>query len=177
MKLTRTLLLTLVFAFSVATSASAVERPSHGTGAACDGFSWPVSNERAWFAARNLRHSASGVRLSRIDRAVELTLKPSDKVQFFLPPQKTPRHGSYSGDVTFFGVPRVGLYQVTISRNAEIDVFENGAPLSAVASSQATSCRGVRRSERYALAPGDLILVQISDARRPSIKVAFAQAP
>ena len=117
------------------------------------------------------------MRLSRIDRAVDLTLEPSDKVHFFLPPETTPRPGSYSGEVTFFGVPRPGLYQVSISRNASIDLFENGARLAAVASSQAPNCRGVRRSERFALAPGDLVLVQISGARKPSIKVAFEQAP
>ncbi len=65
---------------------------------------------------------------------------------------------------------------MTISRNAEIEVFENGARLAAITSSHATDCRGVRRSERFALAPGDLVLVQISGARKPSIKVAFEQA-
>ena len=66
---------------------------------------------------------------------------------------------------------------MTISRNASIDVFENGARLAAVASSEAPDCGEVRRSERFALAPGDLVLVQISGAPTPSIKVAFAQAP
>ncbi len=170
-------LLTLVFAFGLATMARATDQTSHEKAAACDGFAWPVSNERAWFAAKTLRRGASGVRLARIDRAVDLRLEPSDKVRFFLPPQKSPRPGGYSGEVTFFGVPRPGLYQVTISRNASIDVFENGARLAAVATSEAPNCRDVRRSERFALAPGDLVLVQISGARTPSMKVAFAQAP
>ncbi len=177
MKFTPTPLLTVVFSFGLATSVGAVDQASHEKASACNGFSWSVSNERAWFAAETLRHSASGVRLSRIDRAVELTLEPSDKVKFFLPPQKTPRPDSYSGDVTFFGVPRPGLYQVTISLNASIDVFENGNRLAAVASNEAPDCPDVRRSERFALAPGDLVLVQISGARTPSIKVAFALAP
>ena len=177
MKASSRALLTLSVAFGLATSAGAAAQVPHGNAAACDGFPWPVSNERAWFAAEDLTHSASGARLSRIDGAVELTLEPSAKVQFFLPPQETPRPDSYSGEITFFGVPRPGLYQVSISRNASIDVFENGKRLAAVASRHAPNCRDVRRSERFALAPGDLVLVQISGARTPSIKVAFEQAP
>jgi len=66
---------------------------------------------------------------------------------------------------------------VTISRNAGIDVFENGMRLKAVAAAEASDCRGVRKSERFALAPGDLVLVQVSGEKAPSIKVAFEQAP
>lgn len=118
----------------------------------------------------------TGARLARIDRAVELTLEPTRSVHFFLPPEETPRQDSYSGRVAFFGVPHSGLYQVTISHNAMIDVFENGMRLTPVASSEAKGCGAVRKSERFALAPGDLVLVQISGAPEPSIKVAFEEA-
>ena len=66
----------------------------------------------------------------------------------FLPPATKPRQNSYSGDITFFGVPHPGVYQVTTSRDASIDVFENGMRLKPVASSEAKDCHGVRRSER-----------------------------
>jgi hypothetical protein len=78
--------------------------------------------------------------------------------------------------MAFFGVPHPGLYQVTISRNAAIDVFENGMRLAPVASSEAKDCQGVRKSERFALAPGDLVLVQVSGVLTSSIKVAFEEA-
>jgi hypothetical protein len=144
--------------------------------AGCDAFRWTVANERAWFTGKNLRQSASGVRLSRIDRAVELTLKHTKSIQFFLPPMKAPDPDSYSGEVTFFGVPRPGVYQVTISQDAAVDVFENGRRLVALAMSEAKGCEGVRKSERFALAPGDLVLIQVSGATEPLIKVAFAEA-
>ncbi len=147
-----------------------------GTGEGCDAFAWPVVEERNWFADQNLRRRPTGARLSRIDRAVELTLEPTQSVHFFLPPEKAPRQDSYSGDVAFFGVPHTGLYQVTISRDAAIDVFENGVRITPVASSEAKDCRGVRKTERFALAPGDLVLVQVSGALEPSIKVAFEEA-
>lgn len=173
-----------VFAFAVAASsrfAAAGEAEPRASSAAsargCDAFAWPVSNEQAWFADKNLRHSASGVRLSRIDRAVELKLAPMKSIQFFLPPEHVPPPDSYGGEVTFFGVPHPGIYQVTVSRDVWIDVFENGTRLPAVGSSEARGCDGVRKSMRFALAPGDLVLVQISGASQPSIKVAFEEAP
>jgi len=143
----------------------------------CGAFAWPVSNEREWFADENLRRGASGLRLSRIDRAVELDLQPTRSIQFFLPPRLPPRPDTYSGEVTFFGVPHPGVYQVSISRDASIDVFENGTRLAPVASTEAKDCDGVRKSARFALAPGDLVLVEVSGAAEPSIKVAFEEAP
>lgn len=74
-------------------------------------------------------------------------------------------------------MPHPGIYQVTISHNAAIDVFENGRRLAAVGAGEAKGCDGVRKSERFALTPGDLVLVQVSGASEPSIKVAFEEAP
>ena len=180
MKPTLTALLALGLAGSLAeglaTRAGALESIEPQTGEGCGAFAWPVNEERAWFADQNLRRAPTGTRLSRIDRAIELTLEPTRSVHFFLPPEKTPRRDSYSGDVAFFGVPHPGFYQVTISREASIDVFENGMRLTPVASSEAKDCRSVRKSERIALAPGNLVLVQVSGAPEPSIKVAFEEA-
>jgi hypothetical protein len=157
-------------------TAAAPKTTPRGTREGCGAFAWPVSDDRAWFADDRLRRRPTGVRLSRIDRAVELTLEPTKKVHFFLPPEAKPRQNTYSGDMAFFGVPHPGLYQVTISRNAAIDVFENGMRLAPVASSEAKDCQGVRKSERFALAPGDLVLVQVSGVLTSSIKVAFEEA-
>jgi hypothetical protein len=166
------------FAFASAGDAEPLDQPSSGRSASgCDAFAWPVSNERAWFANGKLRRSVSGARLSRIDRAVELTLMPTKSIQFFLPPEQVPPPDSYSGEVTFFGVPHPGIYQVTVSRDAWIEMFENGRRLPFVGASEAKDCDGVRKSERFALAPGDLVLVQISGASQPSIEVAFEKAP
>jgi len=144
--------------------------------AACDRFTWPVKNERAWFADKRLARRPSGARLKRIDRAVELSLERSDEVKFFLPPGVKPKPHSFSGEVTFFGVPRPGIYQVTLSAEASIDVFENGIRLNAIGYTSASNCPGVFESLRYNLAPGDLVLVQITNATTNSIKVAFEEA-
>ncbi len=151
--------------------------PADQTASGCDSFAWSIAREQAWFRDANLARRASGARLSRIDRAVELALLPTRKVRFFMPPERLPNPGGYSGEVTFFGVPRPATYQVTLSNEAWIEVFENGVRLRPIASTDAKGCSGVRKSVRFALAPGDLVLVQLSDAAKDSIKVAFAEAP
>jgi hypothetical protein len=144
--------------------------------AACNKFSWSVDNERAWFADKGLARRASGSRLKRIDRAVELSLESSDRAEFFLPPEVRPKPHSFSGAVTFFGVPRAGIYQVTLSAEASIDVFENGVRLKTIGYTSADNCPSIFESARYALAPGALVLVQITNASTNSIKVAFEEA-
>jgi hypothetical protein len=143
----------------------------------CGAMGWSVKNEQSWFADKNLPRRASGARLKRIDRAVDLELKPLKQATFFLPPKKKPKDGSYAGVVTFFGVPKPGLYQVTLSEPAEIDVFENGARIEPQARASAPNCENAVASARYALQTGDLVLVQISGAASKSIKVAFEAAP
>ena len=142
----------------------------------CAAFAWPLERERDWFRDSKLPHRVSGARLRRIDRAVELALRPTGKIEFFLPPERPVNKNGYSGEVTFFGVPHPGLYQVTLSDDADIDVFENGTRLKTTVDTRGNDCPGVRSSSRYNLAPGDLVLVEISNASASSIKVAFAEA-
>ena len=54
MKFALTPLQTLALAFGLATSARATDQTSHEKAAACDGFAWSVSSERAWFGAKTL---------------------------------------------------------------------------------------------------------------------------
>ena len=106
---------------------------------------------------------------------VTLDLQPTSKMKFFLPPQRNPKADSFSGDVTFFGVPEPGQYQVTVSEQASIDVFENGARLKPIASTRVRDCAGLAKSMRFDLAPGDLVLVQVTGAPSSTIKVAFTE--
>ena len=143
----------------------------------CAALGWSVKKEQGWFADKKLPQRASGARLRRIDRAVTLNLKPLKQVQFFLPPAKPAKAGSEAGEVTFFGVPRPGIYQVTLSAAADIDVFENGVRIKPITLAHAPNCPDASVSGRYALQTGDLVLVQISNAAANTIKVAFERAP
>ncbi len=142
----------------------------------CDKIGWSVKREQNWFADKNLPHRPSGERMRRIDRAVDLTLKPLKDVQFFLPPSIPPQAKSYAGEITFFGVPKPGVYEVTLSQTGHVDVFENGTRIKALATSNAPHCEDARVSARYDLGTGDLVLVQVTDVATTTIKVAFAAA-
>ncbi len=144
----------------------------------CAAIGWSVKKEQGWFADKQLPKRASGgARLRRIDRAVDLELKPLKQALFFLPPVKKPKSGTYAGTIAFFGVPRPGVYQVTLSQVADVDVFENGMRIKPINLADASHCSDARVSGRYALQTGDLVLVQISNAASSSIKVAFELAP
>ena len=166
----------LFFAAARPDFASAQAAGQDDATAGCDRLSWSVASEREWFSGPKLTHRVSGARLRKIDRAVELALEPTGDTHLFLPPERPPSPNSYSGEVTFFGVPKPGLYQVTVADDAGIDVFENGARLKRVAQTSAENCRGIRRSARFVLVPGDLVLVELTGAAKTSIKVAFAEA-
>jgi len=161
---------------AVARLASAEGAGQGDATAGCDRLSWSLASEREWFSDPKLARRVSGARLRKIDRAVELALQPTRETHFFLPPERQPSPNSYSGEVAFFGVPKPGLYQVTVSDVASIDVFENGARLKRVAQMRVENCPGIGRSARFDLAPGDLVLVELTDAAKNSIKVAFAEA-
>ena len=145
-------------------------------GLECSEIAWPVGKDREAFSSTELPKRSSGARLRRIDRAVELSLKAPDQVEMFMRPAVALDKQRFSGAVTFFGVPRPGLYQVTLSDPAEVEVFENGMRLKPLNSVRAQNCPGVAQSARYQLAPGDLVLVEIINASQSTIKVAFDQA-
>jgi hypothetical protein len=159
-----------VVSFVIVTTSALPARADDG----CAALGWSVQREKAWFADPKLTHRTSGARLRRIDRAVTLTLEPVKGVNFFLPPAIAPDPGSYAGEVTFFGVPKPGLYEVTLSEGSHIDVFENGMRIKPAAMSSAPHCADARVSGRFDLGEGDLVLVQVTDVASKSIKVAFA---
>ena len=64
---------------------------------------------------------------------------------------------------------------MTLSENADVDLFENGARIQAGEMARAPKCPGVKVGARFALAPGDLVLLQISNAPDPMIRASFAE--
>jgi len=156
------------FALSVSGAIGALPALAASGNSECGEIAGPVG--------KDLPQRSSGARLRRIDRAVELSLKAPDQVEMFMRPAVALDKQRFSGAVTFFGVPRPGLYQVTLSDPAEVEVFENGMRLKPLNSVRAQNCPGVAQSARYQLAPGDLVLVEIINASQSTIKVAFDQA-
>ncbi len=148
---------------------------TNGGQAACDHFAWSIAREKSWFAGQ-LPPAHSGERVVKSDEGMLLALKPSKRFHFFLAPERPPKPDSYSGNFVIFGVATPGLYQITLSAEAWIDVFENGARLRSVAHTGQKDCSGVRKSVRFELTPGAPITIQISNSAKDRIKVAIAPA-
>lgn len=143
--------------------------------AACAHFAWPIARERAWFAAK-LGATPSGTRIVDTDEAILLELKPTKSFQFILTPERAPRPESFTGDVIIAGVAAPGVYQITLSDEAWIDVFENDARMKSTAFTGQKDCPGVRKSVRFELTPGAPVTVLISNSQKNSIRLAIAPA-
>jgi len=143
--------------------------------AACSRFAWAVTREKSWFAAK-LPTAHSGERVAKSDEGILLALKPTKTFNFFLAPERKPSPDSYSGNFVIFGVAAPGLYQITLSEDASVDVFENGVRLKSTAFTGDKDCPGLRKSVRFELTPGAPITIQISNSPKDQIKVAIAPA-
>jgi hypothetical protein len=156
--------------------AFADDAPSKPDGqSACDQFAWPIKREKTWFAGK-LPAAHSGERFAMSDEGLLLMLKPTKSFDFFLPPERPPKPDSYSGNIVIFGVMKPGVYQVTLSDEAWIDLFQNGFRLKSIAFTGQKDCPDVRKSVRFELTPGAQITIQVSNAPKDQVKFAIAPA-
>jgi hypothetical protein len=143
---------------------------------ACEQFDWPVKREQALFGASGLRPAASGAKLDSIGSGFALELQPHASVAFILPPERQPKSAdSFAGVISFANVPKAGLYQVTLSAEAWIDVIQYGQALKSKAFSGKRGCADVRKSVRFELKPGALT-IQLSGVPEKTIKLAVLPA-
>lgn len=137
----------------------------------CAGFAWPVTREQAWFAASPAL-VAEGSTLAVGAASVEL--RPQSEIAFTVPPERPAKEASPRGAVLRLSLP-AGLYQITLSDNAWIDVVQDGTRLAAAGFSGRTDCPGVRKSVRFRLAERPAVL-QLSGVAVERMLVAVAPA-
>src|SRR6476660_3145353 len=103
----------------------------------CEKFAWSLARERAWFAASDKITVASGNTLAALPKqAVVIHLKPQNEASFDLPPERKPKSDrGFGGIVRFPGIGRPGIYQVTLSEEAWVDVVQDGRYARSVGSS------------------------------------------
>ena len=155
-------------------STSTIEaRAQDATG--CDKFKWSVAHERAWFAA-GAKQVAAGADIPIAEQAYALALSPEESAGFVAPPERAPKPGTFGGIVKIAALPKGGVYDVTLSDEAWIDVVQNGAAVKSSDFSGQKNCAGVRKSVRFNLAAG-AATVQISNVQSASIQLAIAPAP
>lgn len=166
----------LVLASGAGLSADRVWAQQDADPAACTTFDWPILREQAWFEAPSLPRLDSGATLSAEMPGAVLALKPVAGADLPLTPSREPKPGTFGGSLRIPPVVTPGLYQVTLSDNAWIDVSQDGATTrKPVASTMRPGCPGVSKSVRFQFGTTP-ILVVVSGAKSDSIKIAVAPA-
>jgi len=140
---------------------------------ACDKFKWSLAREQAWFAT-SPKPVESGPSIALAPASYELALVLDSAARFPIAPERAPKPNTYDGLVNLVDVPD-GVYQITLSDEAWIDVAQNGALVKSQDFSGRKDCPGIRKSVRFDLKAGPAI-VEISDAPRSNIRLAIAPA-
>ena len=139
----------------------------------CGKFKWSIERERALFATP--KPLAADGALDIGSAAYHVSLADGDKLAFPAPPERAPKAGTH-GAVLSFKVATEGFYDVTLSDEGWIDVVDHGQRIASTDFSGQKACAGVRKSVRFSLKPGELV-VQLSNIEPDAINIAIAPAP
>jgi len=151
--------------------AFAAEEPS-----GCDKFKWPVDRERAALTAPDRAKLASGSEQAALPSSgVTLALVAPQDAKLPSPPERAPKDGTFAGFASFRTAPKAGLYTISLSAGAWVDVVQDGHFLKPVAFSGATDCDGIRKTMKYELSAQPFTL-QISGAKDNSLSIAILPA-
>ena len=146
----------------------AVEEPS-----GCDKFKWNIDHERAALTASDRAKLASGSEISAMpSRGVILTLVAPADAELPTPPGRAPKDGTFAGFASFKTAPKAGVYTISLSAGAWIDVVQDGHFLKPKGFSGATDCEGIRKTMKYELSANPFVL-QISGSKDNSIAIAI----
>jgi hypothetical protein len=154
-------------ALFVGAPAFAADEPS-----GCDKFKWPIEREHAALTAPDRAKLASGVELPTLPAdGVTLALVAPTDAKLPTPPERSPKEGTFAGFVRVKTLPNAGLYTISLSSGAWVDVVQNGSFLKPTAHSGATDCDGIRKTMKYELTASPFVL-QISGTKEDSISAA-----
>ncbi len=134
----------------------------------CDKFKWPIAREQAALATAD-RNSIAQDGVLASGTAALVHLAPIENIHFAQSPQRAPAPGAY-GVVLKLPAPAAGVYTVSLSAGAWIDVIQNGATVKPLAFSGAQDCPHIHKTLKYQLAPQEAV-IQISNAAQPEISV------
>jgi hypothetical protein len=146
---------------------------------ACSGFNWPLETEISWLESADTETAQSGGELPALPaKAIALKLQPTKTVTFPVKPgMKKQGLGpeSFSGFFTLTALPNPGIYQISLSHNAWIDVVQNKELMQSTGFTGKADCTKLRKSVRFEIGPGP-VTVQIGGADVETIKVTIRPA-
>src|SRR5215475_8537701 len=151
-----------------AVPALAAEEPS-----GCDKFKWPIDRERAVLTAPDRLKLNSGSDIAAMPATgITLALVAPGEAKLPSPPERAPKDGTFAGFASFKAAPKAGLYTISLSAGAWIDVVQDGHFLKPKAFSGATDCEGIRKTMKYELAAQPFVL-QVSGSKDNAISIAI----
>ena len=163
--------LTLLAVLSISTSSAfAAEEPS-----GCDKFKWPIKRDRAALTAPDRAKLALGAEQAAIpSSAITLGLVAAQEAKLPSPPERAPKDGTFAG-FTSIKAAKAGLYTISLSSGAWVDLVQDGHFLKPVAFGGATDCDGIRKTMKYELSDQPFVL-QISGAKDNSLSISILPA-
>jgi hypothetical protein len=139
----------------------------------CDKFKWPIDRERAALTAPDRVKSTSDVAPAALpSTGLTLALRAPAEAGLPSPPERAPKQGTFAGFASFKSPPKPGIYTVSLSSYAWVDVVQDGHFLKPKATSGATDCDGIRKTMKYQLSASPFVL-QVSGIEADSISVAI----
>ncbi len=149
-------------------SAYAAEEPS-----GCDKFKWNIDHARAALTAPDRIKLVSGGELSALPATgMTLALVTPGEAKLPSPPERAPKEGTFAGFANFKASPKAGVYTISLSAGAWIDVVQDGHFLKPKGFSGATDCDGIRKTMKYEIGTSPFVL-QISGTKEDSISIAI----
>jgi hypothetical protein len=137
----------------------------------CDMFAWPLAKEQELLRQAQ-PGPVAGTEINRdAQQAILLKLTSIAEAKLPVPPERAPKNASsFAGFVQFDGAHTGGVYKVSLSEEAWIDVIQGGRYLKPAAFTGATDCPNIRKSVKFLIRPGPFI-IQLSDAPSNNISI------
>ena len=147
--------------------ARAAEEPS-----GCDKFKWNIDREKAALTAPDRQKLASGNAIASLPpTSMALSLSAADEAKLPSSPERAPKQGTFAGFLSF-NAPKPGVYTVSLSAGAWVDLVQDGHALKPKAFSGATDCDGIRKTMKYELSASPFVL-QVSGTKESAISIAI----
>lgn len=160
----------LLLTLAASTGAPAAE-PS-----GCDKFKWDIARERAALTTTDRARLAPGAEIAAIPATgIVLELRPAAEAKLPTAPERAPKDGTFAGLTRITAAPKAGVYTISLSAAAWIDVVQDGKVLKPIAFSGATDCDGIRKTMKYELGSQPFVL-QVSGTPENTIAVAILPA-
>jgi hypothetical protein len=152
-------------------SVDAADEPS-----GCDKFKWDIAPARAALTAPDRTNVNSGGELAAVpSTGLTLALAAPADAKLPEPPERAPKEGTFAGFANIKAVPKAGVYTISLSEGAWVDVVQDGHVLKPKAFSGATDCAGIRKTMKYQLTASPFLL-QVSGAKDKALSIAILPA-